>query len=230
MRTYELKEFLPAWHPKWYFDPATNRQLKVLRFFGVPIDPPPAKGRASGLIWRLCSEPANKHLWLAYLYTTCDEDDSTSELLPCDRAELARVVIPDGWQPKRSRHPTEESHSESSAHNESEKLVADLMEERSPFDDPLPQQLSIPGRHFCFTGAFEFGTRNKCREAVQLLGGLWTDEMTNKTDVLVIGEKGSSTWSHRDYGNKIEAAILSRMRCGKPVIIPEKFWAKLLKG
>ena len=75
---YELKNFLPQWH----FDPATKRQLKVLRFFGVSVDPIPTKGRAGGTIGRLFSEPYNKQLWMAYVYTTGDEDDSTSELRP----------------------------------------------------------------------------------------------------------------------------------------------------
>ena len=96
MRTYVLKDYLPAWH----FDPATNRQLKVLRFFGVPIDPALSKGRAGGIIGRLFSDPVNKHLWTAYIYTTGDEDDATTELRPHDRAALAQVVIPEEWRPR----------------------------------------------------------------------------------------------------------------------------------
>src|SRR5437870_5697692 len=97
MRTYILKHVFPSWH----FDPATGRQLKVLCFFGVPLNPPPTKGYASGIIGRLFSDPANKRLWCAYIYTTGDVEDTSSELRSHDRAALARVIIPEDWRPKR---------------------------------------------------------------------------------------------------------------------------------
>lgn len=228
MRIYELRDYVPSWHPRWYFDPATNRQLKVLRFFGFPLDPPPTKGRASGLIWRCCSDPANKHLWLAYLYTTRDEDDSSTDLLPYDKVALARVVIPGDWQPKRNRQRNSDGATRSARNQAFDHIVADLLEHRSPFDDPLPE-LSIAGKHYCFTGQFEFGQRRKCQEAVEALGGSCTDTVTLETDVLVIGGKGSLAWAHGDYGNKIEAAVLARMKRGKPAIVPEAFWKELLR-
>lgn len=232
MRTYELKPYLPSWHPPWYSDPPTNRQLKLLRFFDFPIVPPPTKGRASGIIWRLCSDPANKHLWLAYLYSTGDEDDSSSELLPHDRAGLAQVVIPDDWQPKRAQpkrtHPTKTDNTPQKPNREAlEAFVTDLLKERSPFNDPLPH-ISVAGKCFCFTGQFEFGPRSKCQQAVVALGGSCTEDVRLETDVLVIGAKGSPTWTHGNYGNKIEAAMLNQMRKGKPDIIPEAFWKELL--
>ncbi len=64
MKTYELKSVFPAWH----FEPATVRQLKVLGFFGKDISLPLTKGVCSGIIGRLFSDPANKHLWTAYVY------------------------------------------------------------------------------------------------------------------------------------------------------------------
>ena len=234
MRIYELKPYLPSWHPPWYSDPATNRQLKVLRFFGAPIDPPPTKGRASGAIWRLCSDPANKHLWLAYLYSTGDEDDSTSELLPHDRAALAHVVIPDDWQPKRTpskrkpRPPKTDNTPQKPNREALEAVVSELLQERSPFNDPLPN-ISVTGKCFCFTGQFEFGEKSKCKQAVEALGGSCTDNVTLETDVLVIGAKGSPTWAHGNYGGKIEAAMLNQMRKGRPDIIPEAFWKELLQ-
>ena len=228
MRVYELKNYVPSWHPRWYFDPATNHQLKVLRFFGLPVDPPPTKGRASGLIWRCCSDPANKHLWLAYLYSTGDEDDSSTNLVPHDKSALAQVVVPEGWQPKRNRQASSESTARTAENQALEDLVADLLEHRSPFDDPLPI-LAIAGNHYCFTGQFEFGQRSKCKEAVEGLGGFCTDTVTLETDALVIGGKGSPAWAHGSYGNKIEAAILARMNRGKPAIVPEAFWKELLR-
>jgi len=219
MRTYVLKDYLPAWH----FDPATNRQLKVLRFFGVPIDPAPSKGRAGGIIGKLFSDSDNKHLWTAYIYTTGDEDDSTTELRPHDRAALAQVVIPENWRP----------HPRSTISNEKRKaleiMVSDLLKEASPFDDPLPE-ISITGKCFAFTGVFEYGSRSECQKAVVSRGGLISDGVTAKTDALVIGSDANPSWAHGNYGNKIEAALVRRMERGQPAIIPEAYWRELLKA
>ena len=93
MRNYQLNYF-----PTWHGDPATVRQLKALRFFGIPTAPVPSKGRAGAIIGGLFSDPAKKHLWTAYLYITGDEDISSSELLPHDRNALVQVVIPEEWR------------------------------------------------------------------------------------------------------------------------------------
>jgi hypothetical protein len=213
MRTYVLKD---------YFDPATTRQLKVLSFFDVKTDPAPSKGRASGIIASLFSKPANKHLWTAYAYTTGDEDDSIVELLPHDRAALAQVVVPDNW--RSPRHPVVSSEKRKAI----EVMVSNLLKEGSPFDDELAE-ISIAGKCFAFTRRFEFGSRNDCQKAVIARGGSISNGVTSKTDVLVIGSDANPAWSHGTYGNKIEAAMLSRMHNGKPAIIPEALWKELLQ-
>jgi hypothetical protein len=218
MRTYMLKDYLPAWH----FEPATIRQLKVLRFFDVPIDPVPSKGRAGSTIGRLFSDPTKKHLWIAYVYTTGDEEDSTTELRSHNRAALAQVVVPEDW------HPRPRSTVGNEKRKALEMLVVDLLKEGSPFDDPLPE-ISILGKCFAFTGRFEFGSRSACQQAVVSRGGSVTDGVMSKTDVLVIGSDANSAWAHGSYGNKIEAAMVSRMQRGKPTIIPESFWKELLR-
>jgi hypothetical protein len=217
MRAYVLKDYLPAWH----FAPATNRQLKVLHFFGVPIAPPPSKGRAGGIIGKLFSDPVNKHLWTAYIYITNDEDDATAELRPHDRAALAQVVIPEDWRPRPRFKASNEKR------KVLEMVVADLLKEGSPFDDPLPE-ISITGKCFAFTSRFEFGSRNDCQNAVISRGGSISDGVTSKTDVLVIGSDANPAWAHGSYGNKIEAALVRRMQFGKPAIIPEALWKELL--
>jgi NAD-dependent DNA ligase len=218
MKTYELKQFVPSWH----FAAATARQLKVLRFFGLPVDPPPTKGVASGLIGRLFSDAANKHLWAAYVYTTGDEQGTSMELYPHDRGALANVVIPEDWHPKRG--PAMKNADRKAI----EELISGLLKEGSPFDDPLPD-ISIQGKIFCFTGAFDYGSRSECRQAVVSRGGAFTETVTSKTDILVIGNDASPAWSHGNYGSKIEAAVVCRMQRGKPAIIPEAYWRELLQ-
>ena len=84
MKSYLLKDVLPDWH----FDPVTTRQLKLLKFFGVDVSKPIAKGVGSGIISRIFSDPANKHLWAAYVFTTGDEGDESPQLMPYDKNEL----------------------------------------------------------------------------------------------------------------------------------------------
>ncbi len=217
MPTYELKNFLPDWH----FEPATVRQLKVLRFFGIAVEPLPTKGRASSVIGRLFSDPAKKRLWMAYVYTSGDKDQSSPELLPYDRAVLAGVVVPEDW------HPDPGPRSCGERRKAMEKLVGDLLKEGSPFDDE-PPNVPIRGTCFAFTGKFGFGSRRECEAAVVSRGGSFTDGVNSKTDVLVIGHEASPSWAHGNYGSKIEAAIFSRMERGRPVIIPEALWRKML--
>jgi len=216
MRKYELKGFLPDWH----HDPATIRQLKLLSFFGIPSGQQ-TKGRASSVISRLFSDPANKHLWSAYVYTTGDDDHAVLELRPHDRTALAQVVIPDDWHPKRVAGVRIEKK------KALEQLVGDILKDGSPFDDPVPE-ITIAGKCFCFTGQFEFGSRSACQEAVVSRSGSIANTVTSTTDVLVIGSDASPAWSHGSFGSKIEAAMVRRMHHGKPAIIPEVFWRNLL--
>ena len=218
MKIYELKNVVPAWH----FDPATFGQLKVLRFFGTDITKPFTKGVASGIIGRLFSDPTNKHLWAAYVYTTGDEEHVSTELLPHDKAVLARTQIPDDWRPKRG--PSTPSKKRKAL----AELIGTILKDGSPFDDPLPE-IAIAGRAFCFTGRFEFGSRRECQEAVVARAGSFTDNITSKTDVLVIGSDANPAWAHDGYGNKIEDAMVLRMERRRLAIIPEAFWRILLE-
>src|ERR1700677_5141796 len=155
MKPYDLNRVFPAWHS----DPATFGQLKVLRFFGIDISQPSTEGMASRIITRIFCDPGNKHLWTAYVYVTGDEEHISTELRPHNKASLATVVIPTDWRPKRLPGTP------SQAKKLLEELVADIMKDGSPFDDPLPD-IIVSGTSFCFTGEFEFGTRKECQEAV----------------------------------------------------------------
>ena len=216
MKEYVIRSVLPSWH----FDPATTRQLKLLRFFGSNISQPLTKGVCSGMISRLFSDPANKHLWAAYVFTTGDDDEST-DLWPHDRTLLANVCIPDEWRPKRGAGMS------SSSRKAFEELIAETLREGSPFDDPLPE-VSFEKRTFCFTGEFDFGTRKQCQEAVLALGSLVSKSITRSTDVLVIANDASPRWAHGGYGQKIEDAMILKLQHRRPIIIPELYWRTLL--
>ncbi len=220
VNTYYLN-YRPSEVPEWHFAPATIRQLKVLRFFCTDIAKPLTKGRASGMIGRLFSDPANKHLWAAYVYTTGDEEHTSADLRPHDKAALAKTEIPADWAPKRSNRTT------SSGATAIQELVTEILTDGSPFDEPLPE-ITIVGTTFCFSGMFEFGTRKECQAAVSSRGGRFTDGVTGQTDVLVIGHDSNPNWAHGNYGNKICAAMVLKLQHGKPLIIPESYWRTLL--
>lgn len=210
--------------PLWHFDPATKRQCKVLRFFGVDASKSLTKGYCSSLIRRLFSDPTNKHLWAAYVFATGDEDDSSSDLLPHDREALATVQVPYTQRSKqgpRTPAATREAY---------EERICEILKQGSPFDDPLPDGISVSDTTFCFTGEFEFGTRKKCQAAITSNGGAFTSDVNSKTDVLVIGYSANPNWSHGTYGNKIMKAMILRLQFSKPYIIPERFWVTLLSN
>jgi NAD-dependent DNA ligase len=207
--------------PAWHFDPATIPQLKVLRFFAINIGRPITKGLAWRIIGRLFSDPANKHLWAAYVYTTGNEDPTSEDILPHDKAALAEITIPDDWRLKRGPGMP------SAKRKAVEELVRDVLRDGSPFDDP-PPDVSFKGTTFCFTGRFEFGSRRDCQEAVVARGGFFTNQVNSSTDVLVIGCDANPTWAKGSYGRKIEEAMVLRMQQDRPVIIPEAHWTALL--
>ncbi len=190
----------------------------------MDVSKPLTKGYCSGVIARLFSEPANEHLWAAYVHTTADNDGLSSELAPHDREALASVEIPYSGQfngGPRMRPGFRAACAEK---------VCEILKEGSPFDDPLPDLISISETCFCFTGEFQFGTRTECQAAVTLRGGSITNDVNRKTDILVIGHAANPLWSHGTFGNKIMKAMIFRLQFAKPRIIPELFWVHLLSN
>jgi NAD-dependent DNA ligase len=218
VKAHEPTNVIPLWH----YDPPTNRQIKVLRFFGLNVSGSLTKGSCSSLITRLFSDPTKKHLWTAYVLVTGDEGDSSSELMTHDIAALAKVPIPEAQRSKRGpRTPPR-------MRKTYERIICEVLKEGSPFDDPLPKEISIAENIFCFTGEFQFGTRKECQAAITSRGGTFTTDVNRKTKVLVIGHSANPNWSHGTYGNKILKAMFLRLQFSQPCIIPEHFWLTLL--
>lgn len=196
---------------------ASNRQKKLLRFFFVPFSPNISDGAAGWEIDALMHSEANRDLWKKYLFVTSDFDSDTDELKPFDRSALESVVVPDGWdQLAEIRRVRDE-------------VVASEMADGSPFDNPQPP-VTFTGCTFVFTGNFAFGSKSDCHAAVEKLGGRASDSksVSANVDFLVVGTKGSKTWKHDSYGNKIQGAILARRERGNPAIISEEHWQTFL--
>ena len=61
-------------------------------------------------------------------------------------------------------------------------------------------------RVFCFTGEFEFGSKRLCQEAIENLGGIYSENMTQDVNYLVVGKEGSKDWKYGNWGTKISKA------------------------
>lgn len=61
-------------------------------------------------------------------------------------------------------------------------------------------------RVFCFTGEFEFGSKRMCQEAIENLGGIYSENMTQDVNYLVVGKEGSKDWKYGNWGTKISKA------------------------
>ena len=195
---------------------ASNRQRKLLKFFGVKFADRLSPGAAGFEINKIMANEANRALWDKYLFLTQDFDSESDELKPYDVDALASVVVPEGW-------------SGSDAVSEYRKdAAAGLLREHSPYDDPQPP-IEFVDRAFVFTGAFSFGSRTECQEEVIRRGGKTQNTVSRTVDYLVIGEEGSKAWKEGAYGNKIEAAVLARRESGMPAIVSEAHWMDALR-
>jgi len=208
--------------PEWHYDPASNRQLKVLRFFDVPLPPIFNKGVASGIIARIFREDENKDLWEKYLYLTGDESQDSPDLEPFDWEELKSITVPDDWKPKRL--PGISGEKKQRLLN----IITNMLKEGIPFDYPVPE-ISFDGTNFAFTGTFESAQRSECQAAVKDLGAVGQSDVNRKTDYLVIGNKGSSNWAEGSHGRKIEKAMILRTEFGKPLILSESDWVEAIR-
>ncbi len=77
---------------------ASNRLLKLLRFFGVPS----ASSLSADEAWKeraaIFADPANKERWNKYVYLTHDVGSESPELKPFDPVAIETVTLPPGLE------------------------------------------------------------------------------------------------------------------------------------
>ncbi len=194
--------------------PASNRLLKLLKFFGVP-DPSDMPAEEA---WEkraaLFENPANKERWNKYVYLTGDVSSESPELEPFDPFALDAVTLPQDWSAARAEREYRE------------RIAAEILQNHRQYYDAPQPPIMFESRVFLFTGEFEFGTRARCEQAVRARGGVIpkNKEVSHVIDYLVVGAKGSPRWKHETYGAKIESAVVERHIHGKPAIITERHW------
>jgi hypothetical protein len=96
-----------------------------------------------------------------------------------------------------------------------------------PLDDP-PPVIRIPGKSFCFTGKFEYGSRHECEECIIASRGVVHHYIVQDANYLVIGLLGSRDWIHSTKGRKIEHAIGLRNDGAGIKIVAEGHWKSCL--
>jgi NAD-dependent DNA ligase len=91
-----------------------------------------------------------------------------------------------------------------------------------------PPEIFFAGRRFVLTGKFNYGSRRQCEQAVEARGGICTEAVGVKTDVVVIGSHSSRDWAQTAFGRKIEQAA-ANVKAGRPtVIVSEEHWVRFL--
>jgi DNA-binding transcriptional MerR regulator len=85
----------------------------------------------------------------------------------------------------------------------------------------FPKRLAISGSAFCFTGKFQFGPRNKCREAVLRRGGTWISSATGGMDFLVIAANGENT---SPTSTKVSSCMDLKSKGYPCFMLTEEFW------
>lgn len=96
-----------------------------------------------------------------------------------------------------------------------------------PIEDAVT--ITLANSMVCHTGEFLYGTRAACERATLKAGGMPSDNVTRKVDILVIGTQVSPAWANTSYGRKIEQAI-KLQDSGHPIeIISERRWLEALR-
>ena len=187
---------------------ATNRQKKVLRFFGIRFHESITSGAAGWELGTIFSDESNATRWRKYLYLTKDFGSESDQLLPYQEDELERLEVPEDWNAGKAVQAFRED------------IAAQILANESPYDNPQPD-IEFTGRSFCFTGKFDFGPRKACEALVEEKGSIAAKSVSGSLDFLVIGTQGSPAWKRGSYGSKIEKAIVLRREQGKPAIVSE---------
>lgn len=86
-------------------------------------------------------------------------------------------------------------------------------------------EVVLEGKTFCFTGESYRATRKEISEIVTQFGGAFRNNVSSKTDYLIVGNAGNPCWAYACYGRKIEEAMELRKNGGHIVIVNETdFW------
>ncbi len=76
--------------------------------------------------------------------------------------------------------------------------------------------LDVSGKNVCLTGDFLCGGKEDISQMLIQQGAIMSENVTKKTDVLIVGGMGSEAWKYGSYGGKIKKAM--ELKSGGSVI------------
>lgn len=89
----------------------------------------------------------------------------------------------------------------------------------------LCPEIEFRGKTFCFTGKSIKATRTELANNVISLGGIFSNNIRNDVNYLIVGGEGNSCWAFSCYGRKVEQAVALRKQGNQILIIHENdYW------
>lgn len=86
-------------------------------------------------------------------------------------------------------------------------------------------EIDFDGTYFCFTGLSARASRKEIEKQLEDLGGRLENNVTLKTNYLIVGDAGNPCWAFACYGRKVEKAISLRKAGHTLSVIHEfDFW------
>lgn len=89
-------------------------------------------------------------------------------------------------------------------------------------------EIIFDNKTFSFTGTSRKANRKEIAELITNKGGIFNNNVTQKTDYLIVGADGNPCWAFSCYGRKVEKAVDLRKN-GQPIIIVHEndFWDEI---
>lgn len=88
--------------------------------------------------------------------------------------------------------------------------------------------VEFKGKIFCITGVLKRSSREMLQMDIQKLGGITTQNISRKTDYLIVGDNGNPAWAFSCYGRKVEKAISLRKEGHTIMLIHEFDFADII--
>ena len=67
--------------------------------------------------------------------------------------------------------------------------------------------ICLTGKTYCLTGEFAYGDRARVQARLAAMGGIPLNNVTRKTDFVIVGSRGSDAWCAGTYGTKVKKAL-----------------------
>ena len=90
--------------------------------------------------------------------------------------------------------------------------------------------MAITGKKICLSGDFDRGGKSEIGERLVSYGATILSSVSKKTDILIVGGKGSSAWSAGNYGTKIKKALELQEKGIDIIIVREADFFAMLEG